>query len=335
MKKLMFIYGLLIMSFIVYVINYQTSKNDDNPWETTGGLRGSIDEKYVMVTFQSGIDYWKGVLKGFEDAAEALNVSVEYRGATKYDLQEQITVLEQVIAKRPAGIALSAINPEALNPTINKAIEEGIPVVLFDSGTTESKAYSLLATDNYRAGVIAARTMADLTGGQGDVAILYQPHQMNLEERTRGFKETIRTEFPGMEVVEVVDAKAQRTTSYDATMQLVSKYPDLRGIFITEANGGVGVGDAIQSLGNEKVKIVSFDTDKGTLDMVKDGRIDATMAQGTWSMGYWSLQFLFHMKHELVQAANWQTTTMSPLPVQVDTGINVVTQQNVDEYYAK
>ena len=111
--------------------------------------------------------------------------------------------------------------------------------------------------------------------------------------------------------------------------------PDLGGIFITEANGGVGVGDAMRALGNKRVKIVSFDTDKGTLDMVKDGTIAATMAQGTWSMGYWSLQFLFHMKHELVQPANWQTTSMSPLPIRVDTGINVVTRGNVDEYYAK
>ena len=104
----MFVYALLIMTFLVDPFYYQFNKADSSPWATTGGLRGEIDEKYVMVTFQSGIDYWKGVLKGFEDAAEALEVSVEYRGATQYHLQEQITVLEQVIAKRPSGIAVSA-----------------------------------------------------------------------------------------------------------------------------------------------------------------------------------------------------------------------------------
>jgi ribose transport system substrate-binding protein len=54
-----------------------------------------------------------------------------------------MTVLEQVISKKPAGIAISAVNSELLTATINKAVESGIPVVLFDSGAPDSKAYSI------------------------------------------------------------------------------------------------------------------------------------------------------------------------------------------------
>lgn len=78
-------------------------------------------------------------------------------------------------------------------------------------------------------------------------------------------------------------------------------------------------------------QIISFDTDKGTLDMVKEGTIAATLAQGTWNMGYWTLQFLFHLHHGIGSDGQ----EFSPLPRVVDTGITVVTRENVDQFYAK
>src|SRR5690606_2731959 len=96
MKKLVLLYGMFILVFLIIVASFFRPSQLD-PWhEVDGGLQGDIGEQYVMVTFQSGIDYWKPVLKGFEDAAEALGVSVDYRGSTEYDVQEQMTVLEQV-----------------------------------------------------------------------------------------------------------------------------------------------------------------------------------------------------------------------------------------------
>jgi len=329
------VYVLLFFIFGLYVLDYHYKDNRLNQ-AAQEGIRGSIDEKYVMVTFQAGIEYWKSGLKGFEDAAEALNVSVEYRGATQYDLHEQITVLEQIIARKPAGIAISAINPQELSATINKAVDAGIPVVLFDSGAATSKAYSFLATDNYVAGATAARKMASLVGENGGVAVMTQPNQMNHQERTRGFLETMDREFPRVKVEAVQDGKYDSMSSRQATYELMSRYPNLKGIFATQANQGVGVAEAIQNLQLDgKVKIISFDTDKATLDLVKQGSIAATMGQGTWKMGYWSLQFLFHVKHGLVAPGSGTEANMTALPPFVDTGITVVTQGNVDQFYAK
>ncbi|MDR2670218.1 MAG: sugar ABC transporter substrate-binding protein, partial [Oscillospiraceae bacterium] len=71
-------------------------------------------------------------------------------------------------------------------------------------------------------------------------------------------------------------------------------------------------------------KVLSFDTDSAVLDMIKSGQIQATVAQGTYNMGYWSMRFLFDLAHGLPQ---------KPTPSFVDTGITIVTQENVDEYY--
>lgn len=337
MKKLWLVYVLLIGIFLVYVLNYKLQAQTADPWETTG-LRGNIEDTYVMVTFQIGIDYWKSVLKGFEDAAEELNVSVEYHGSTQHDANEQMTVLEQVIAKKPAGIAISAVNSKLLTATINKAVESGIPVVLFDSGAPNSKAYSFLGTDNYSAGIEAARKMAELTSGLGKIAIVTTPDQHNHQERTDGFRDTILKEFPGMQVVAVQDGRGDQVYSRQAAERILTQYPDLAGIFATESNGGIGVAEAVQAhKGTGKTpKIISFDTDKGTLDLVKDGTISATMAQGTWNMGYWSIMELFQLHRDLAADPSvYAKYKPLPVPDTVDTGIDVVTRANVDNYYAK
>jgi ribose transport system substrate-binding protein len=219
-KKLLIVNILLFSIFFIYLYNYHL---DSNPVQENTHLQGEIGEKYVMVTFQAGIDYWKNSIKGFEDAATALNVSVEYRGATQYDSHEQITVLEQVIAKKPAGIAISAINPYELNTTINKAVEAGIPVVLFDSDAPASKAYSFLGTNNYAAGVTGAQKMAELVGRKGKVAVITLPEQLNQEERTDGFVETVHEEFPEMQVVAIKDGKGNQLQSEQAAIEILKK----------------------------------------------------------------------------------------------------------------
>jgi len=336
-KKLLLIHGIFLSIFLLYLYDYHFRESSSSPLsQEEEGLRGEISEKYVMVTFQAGIDYWKMPLKGFEDAAHALNVSVEYRGAAQYDVHEQITVLEQVIAKKPAGIAISAINPDKLTPTINKAIDAGIPVILFDADAPSSRGDAFVGTNNYNAGLTAAHKMADLLGSKGKVAIVTLPNQLNHQERTKGFLETITKEYPEMEIVAIKDGKGDQLFSRQMVVDILREHPDLAGIFATESNGGVGIANAVQSVKtHKKIKIISFDTDKRTLDMVKEGTISATLAQGTWKMGYWSLQFLFHLNHKLNPSSEEGVSDATLLPPYMDTGITVVTKENVENYYAK
>jgi ribose transport system substrate-binding protein len=338
MKKLLMVYSLLIASFLLYLFYYQYQSFSANSSNSSGSvLVGNISEKYVMVTFDSGIDYWKSCLKGFEDSAENLNVSVEYRGATQYDVNEEITVLEQIIAKKPAGVAVSAIHPEALDITINKAVEAGVPIVLFDSGAPKSEADSFLGTDNYKAGVIAAQKMAELLGGKGEVAVVTIPNQLNHEQRKQGFIDTMKSQFINIRVVAIEDGKADASSSQQVALKILKEYPNVSGFFATEASGGFGIGNGIREEKKEgQVKIISFDTDKRTLDLIKEGVISETLAQGTWNMGYWSLQFLFHLHHKLLKSLpNENKGVITPLQIYMDTGITVVTKENVDNYYAK
>ncbi|WP_309090608.1 substrate-binding domain-containing protein [Domibacillus sp.] len=318
MKKLLAIYVVLIIAFGLYFYFYQTSEK-----ALQHSSPESLDEKYVMVTFQAGIDYWKPAIKGFEDAAEELGVSIEYKGAPQVDAYEQITVLEQVIARKPAGIAISAVDAEKLNPTIKQAVEAGIQVVLFDADAPKSGAASFLGTDNKEAGAEAAHKLASLMDEKGKTAVITAPGQLNLQERTKGFTEAMKQHYPNMQVVAVENGRRDEKTARQAVLNLFKQHPDIGGFFSTEANAGAGIAQAARADGRD-VKIVGFDTYKTTLDLIQSGEIDAAIAQGTWEMGYQSLHFLVQLHQD----------PDSSIPARVNTGVTVVTKENAASYYA-
>src|SRR5699024_8685590 len=101
MKKLFFLCFVFVMAISTIsgcsTIDEETSSNNNNNSNNDNGqpLQGSEDEEYVMVTFLSGIDYWKGANKGMKDAAEELGVSTDFKGSTEHDVNEEVTVLNQ------------------------------------------------------------------------------------------------------------------------------------------------------------------------------------------------------------------------------------------------
>lgn len=298
-------------------------------------LAGDSSEEYYMITFLSGIEYWKGCYKGFEDAGKIYGIKTIYEGAAEYDVNKAVTVLEQVIANKPAGIAVSCINPDAYEEPLKKAIAAGIPVVTFDADSPNSGRYSFLATGNQAAGSMAAKRLAASVNGEGEVAVVTLPGQLNHEQRVAGFKETMAEEFPNVKIVQIVNGGGEQVKAAAAISGLIQANPNLKGLFCTDATSGVGGVAAVNETNKTGIKIVSFDTDKGTLDAIKEGKIDASIAQGTWNMGFWSLQYLFQLKHDLINpVADWKSKGVNPLPSYVDTGVSVVTKENVDAFMA-
>ena len=155
------------------------------------GLRKAAaqeDQRYYMVTFASGIDYWKDCFRGMEDAAEFLGVNVEYTGTPENDITAEVRVFDEVASQNPAGILVTVINPDAFIEPINNAIGAGIPVVCFDADSPMSQRYSFVGTGNYYAGVVAARYLGPLVG-EGKVGI--STRSVTVDLRKEGFLQFI------------------------------------------------------------------------------------------------------------------------------------------------
>lgn len=288
-------------------------------------------QTYYMVSFLSGIDYWKDCARGMMDAAEFLGVEAVYTGTPEFDITAEVRVLEETIAQQPDGILLTVMNPEGLQPAIDTAIDGGIPLVTFDADSPLSKRYSFLGTGNYYAGVVAARYIgARLESGKA--AVITVPTQGNLLERTNGFIDTITAEFPNITTGSefIIDNQNNAQKAASDLSALLQADPDVKAVFSSNAEAAVGGAQALREAGiSADVHHIGFDYNEGTLDLIDSGELGATLAQGTWQMGFWGLLFAYMVRNEKIESvADWATAGILPLPPAVDTGVVVITREN-------
>lgn len=293
--------------------------------------RAQADQTYTMVSFLSGIDYWKDAFRGMQDAAEFLGVEATYTGTPDYDLTAEVRVLDETIAQQPAGILLTVMQADGLQPSIDAAIDAGLPLVTFDADSPLSKRYSFLGTGNYYAGQVAARYIGPLVQA-GKAAVITVPSQNNLSLRAAGFIDTLMAEFPEVLSGDQFIVDNQNTAEGAATglSALLQAEPDIKGVFSTNASAAVGAAQALREAGlSATVNHIGFDYDEGTLDLIDRGELGATLAQGTWQMGFWGMFYLYMVKNAKIESvSDWQAAGISPLPPNVDTGVVVINQSN-------
>ncbi len=128
------------------------------------GKSETSDKPYIAVVSKGEQhDFWQQVKKGAMAAAEKYGVDMTFEGpASESDVQDQVTMLNNAMAKNPVAIALAALNTEAVLDQLSELKAKGIPVIGFDSGVPnapEGVIYANASTDNYAAAGIAAEKM--------------------------------------------------------------------------------------------------------------------------------------------------------------------------------
>jgi len=167
--------------------------------------------------------------------------------------------------------------------------------------------------------------------------VITNPAQLNNEQRVLGFKNAIEKDYKNLKLVQIGNGNGDQTQAAKVIAGFLQAHPNIKGVFCSEATSGVGAATAVKEARKDgKIKIVSFDTDRATLDAIKSGAIAASIAQGTYIMGYQSMNFLYQLKHELINPVeDWKAKGINPLPPFVDTGVNIVTKENVESFYVK
>jgi ribose transport system substrate-binding protein len=345
LKKLMAVIPALCLVFSTVACSGKSTAKQTSAAESgngaadstlTGILSASSGQTYYMVTFLSGYSFWTECWRGFKDAADLLGVNAKYGGATDYDVNSAVTSLQQIIALKPTAMAVTCMDAAAYKEPINNAIAAGIPVVTFDSDSSNSNRTTFIGTSNYAAGVAAAHYIAGKLSGKGRVACLTRTGQSNINERIRGFTETIANTYPGIKTVQVVDAGNDENEAATNIASLLAKDSNINYIFAGLQQAVLGTETALSESGLKgKIKIVGFDTDKTTLDSIKNGTVEATLSQSPYAEGYWSMIYLYMLVNNqcIKSAGDWYKKGFPSLPQTCDSGCTIVTAQNVDLFY--
>ena len=139
----------------------------DNGGGGTAGGGGGGDKPYIAIVskgFQH--QFWQAVKKGAEQEAKKQGATITFQGpATEADVEGQVTMLTNALAKKPDALGLAALDSRAVASLLEQAKSANVPVVAFDSGVESDIAVTTAATDNKAAAGEAAKHLAELIGG--------------------------------------------------------------------------------------------------------------------------------------------------------------------------
>ena len=290
------------------------------------------NELYIEVSCLGNLDYFYDHKLGMEIVGKILDVKTEYVGPDDADMTKMVAAFEQSIAKKPAGIITFGAE-DTLGAVIDQAIDAGIPVVTVDGDVASSKRLAFVGTGHFNAGVMGAKYLVEKLGGKGKVAILTFPGQSHLELRIDGY-ESILEQYPDIEIVAIGDTRSDPETAASAASAILQKYPDLDAFICVEAAGGAGAMTAVKEAGKQgKVMIMSMDRGADVLESIKEGVVTATLVQQTALMPIYAVQMLYNLNHYKVPISSDNAKAgLSGTPVNIDTGVVVCDQSNVDYF---
>lgn len=293
-------------------------------------------EVYYLIGANMQLPYWQTVASGFTKAAAVYKVQAKVVGPESYSPVDELDALQRAIRAHPAGILISVADVSLLEREIDNAIRQGIPVITVDSDAAATRRLYFIGTNNAEAGRLGGSRLVERLGGRGNVAFFTMPGQPNLEERLAGFKQVLNT-APGIRS-QIVDMKGTASVAFDEAQKLLSRTgaEKVDAFVCLEAISGKPVADAVRRAKTTDRIVISWDTDKGTLEAVRNGTIDSTIAQKPFTMGFFGLKLLQEVVHAPPPQLNkvFRTDFFSPYPVFVDTGSTLIERSNVDLYFS-
>ncbi len=231
--------------------------------------------------------FWQSVHAGAVKAARETDVEIVWNGpSTETDYNGQIQIVDAMINQRVDAIALAPIDKKVMVSVVERAAKESIPVVIFDSGIDTESYVSLVATDNYAAGQLAATRMGEILGGKGKVIVVaVQPGGASTMAREQGFEDGIK-KFPEIQIVDKRYGMADFAKSLQVSENMLTAFPDANGLFASNESSAVGAAQALKGRKSTTTKMVGFDWSPTLLADLRAGLIDSLVAQDPFNMGY-------------------------------------------------
>lgn len=168
---------------------------------------------YISILGQSATgEYWEAVEKGAKRAVQDINDMLDYEGedkvkvvysgpATSGNVDEQVNILDEELARYPAALGIAIIDSQSCEVQFDLATENNIPIVTFDSASDYQGIMAKVGTNNLQASAAAAARMAEEMKEKGDVIIIaHDSKSVSSRERVQGFREEMNANHPGIKI---------------------------------------------------------------------------------------------------------------------------------------
>ncbi|HBD91933.1 MAG: LacI family transcriptional regulator [Rhodobacteraceae bacterium GWE1_64_9] len=257
----------------------------------------------VVAHGQANDPFWSVVKNGVETAAKHSGASVEYRSPETFDMVAMSQLIDAAVNQQPDGLVVSIPDADALGPSIQRAVEAGIPVISINSGSDVSKSLGALlhiGQDEKDAGFKAGEALKDM-GGKKGICVNQEVGNVSLDLRCAGFTEgfggnvtVVPTGNDPAEVESKVRAALEADPEVDTVMALGASTAGEPSVAAVKAIGRAG-----------EVKVATFDLSAGFLEAVAAGDAAFAIDQQQFLQGYMAVNFLaLHAEYGLMPGGN-------------------------------
>jgi simple sugar transport system substrate-binding protein len=282
------------LAVLAFVFAFAAAACTGDSGEKKGDGNGGVnqrDYRFVVVTHGQASDpFWSVAANGVDAAAEDMGVTVEYQAPETFDMVAMSDLIDAAVASQPDGLVVSIPDADALGPSIQAAVDAGIPVISMNSGSDVFQDLGVLVhvgQTEFEAGLIAGQRFAD-EGVQNAICINQEVGNAALDQRCDGFFEGLGKKG---EVIPVDLNDPAGTT--ETVAGVLQQNADVDGILTLGPTGATPTLEALDQAGMlGDVKFATFDLSPEVLQAITDGDMLFAIDQAQYLQGYLPIVFL-------------------------------------------
>jgi simple sugar transport system substrate-binding protein len=230
----------------------------------------------TVVVKEEGIPWFGAFRKGVEQAGKDFQLNATMIGTTQADPAQQVGLVEDLIAKKVDVIGLVPLDQKSVEPVLLRAQQAGIPVITTEAPDQPNKTWNVDLTSNKKFGEVQMEELGKVMGGTGDyvvyVGTLTSPSHNAWADAAIAYQ---KEHFPNMHLVADRFGYGDSTDgAIEATQNVLTAYPTLKGILTEGTNGAIGAGNVLRQKGlNGKIKLVGTVLPSQARSLIEDGTI--------------------------------------------------------------
>jgi ribose transport system substrate-binding protein len=236
--------------------------------------------KAAIVMHYAGNDWATAQIAGLKSEFGNLGIEVVAVTDANFKPDKQVSDLETVMSKKPNIIVSIPTDPVATATAYKAAAAGGAKLVFMDNVPKGFKAgsdyVSCVSADNYGNGVVSAHLMAKALGAKGKIGLIFHEADFFVtKQRYDGFKKTIQTDYPDMQIVEEqgIAGPDFAGDAQGVANAMLSKHPDLAGIWAVWDVPAEGVMAAARASGRGDMRIATEDLGKNVAIAMAKGEL--------------------------------------------------------------
>ncbi|GAA2009404.1 autoinducer 2 ABC transporter substrate-binding protein [Nakamurella flavida] len=268
----------------------------------SGAAASGDGVKVAFVSQIEGIPYFNGFKTGGEKAAQDLGITYTQTGPATTNSAEQVKILDGLVAQQYDAIAVSPLDPTSINSSIASASSAGVKMATSDADAPESEraVFVSQASDEALGGTVMDE-LAKATGGSGQYGIISGgADTATFNNWIKAAQDRQAAEYPGMELVGGIKYTTDTASALQEAQNLMTAFPDLKGIIAIPSTAIPGVAQAVQNAGAAgRVAVTGFGSPKTAGEFLESGAMTSTVLWDVEDLGYltvWAMDQLVEGK---------------------------------------